>query len=72
MKKYHGKKDWTESLYYAIDYDLETGTELESGGFYLSWINVEDGSFLDTNFFDDTNDFITYSEVFNVFQLGKI
>ena len=76
MKKYHGKKEWTETLYYTVDYDYETGIEKETGGFILPWPEFfEDygkNSFFDTTYFDDKNDFITYSEVFNVYQLGKI
>ena len=75
MKKYYGKKDWSETPYYAEDYDFETDNILDSGGFFLPWPEFSDSDdfgFRDANIFEDKNNFNTYSELFNVYQLGKI
>jgi hypothetical protein len=82
MKKYWGKKEWSESLYLADifdedSYDKKTGKLDETKkktefvmGFPFDWLHVY--GFDDTNRFEDTNDFITYSETFNIYQDGKI
>lgn len=82
MKKYWGKKEWSESLYLADVYDEfsfneKTGKIDESKkrsqyclGFPFDWTHIY--GFSDTNRFEDMNEFITYSEKFNIFQFGKI
>lgn len=80
MKKFFGKRDWSESLYYDVvtKEDLEfmpgwTEDDIYEGysapGFF-DWEHYF--GFRDKNVFHDTNDFITFSENFNVFQQGKI
>ena len=75
MKKYSGKKEWTETPYYAEEYDYDTFQYTGEGGFFLPWpefSDTDDFGFRDINFFDDQNDFITYTEIFNIYQNGKI
>lgn len=81
MKKYWGKKEWSESLYLsnvypedAIDSDWnidESKAETRFClGFPFDWEKIH--GFDDGNWFEDTNDFIKYSEYFNIFQYRKI
>lgn len=79
MKKYWGKKSWNESLYYVkftremFDSDEEFERLGFSGYDYggkFNWDHII--GFNDKNTFEDTNDFITYSEIFNIYQFGKI
>lgn len=85
MKKYWGKKDWSESLYlsYIFDddqqyidkdglyfLDLDNSKREFSHGMKFDWKHTM--GFDDLNKFEDTNDFITYSETFNIYQDGKI
>ena len=81
MKKYYGKKDWSESLYLvALCPELFSSHEeyLASGlGRYVYGTDFRsfpnsNGDFIDTNDFVDQNMFITYAEVFNIYQEGKI
>ena len=79
MKKYFGKREWCETLYYTlIDEDmfdshedyLQYGFEGYELGWKFDWKHIL--GFQDRNEFHDTNDFITYTETFNVYQKGKI
>ena len=72
MKKYWGKKDWSESLYLAEFYDDKGKIEKTEYcvGFPFNWDSYL--GFKDKNTFEDTNEFITYSESFNIYQIGKI
>ena len=78
MKKYWGKKDWSESLYlnhvYEEDEDGYVHDEpfmsIFDLGMKFDWLKII--GFNDHNNFEDTNDFITYSETFNIYQAGKI
>lgn len=79
MKKYRGKKDWSESLYFSKltqeDIDkLELIDETPYEGFVAPGFFDEEHymGFIDHNVFEDMNVFITYSEIFNIFQSGKI
>lgn len=81
MKKYFGKKEWSETLYLSDVFD--EGTIKKNGeideekvkheyyiGMRFDWDKIM--GFRDYNVFEDTNEFITYSEIFNVYQDGKI
>ena len=79
MKKYWGKREWSESLYYVnITREMfDDDDEYERFGFSgyeagekFDWRHIM--GFDDKNTFEDTNDFITYSEIFNIYQFGKI
>ena len=79
MKKYCGKKGWSESLYYVnVTREMfDSDKEFERFGFsgyemgeMFDWRHII--GFVDKNAFKDTNDFITYSEIFNIYQFGKI
>jgi hypothetical protein len=85
MKKYWGKKDWSESLYLSYIFDEEDQRFDEDGMYFLDFDKAEQNfihgmkfdwkhsmGFEDLNKFEDTNDFITYSETFNIYQDGKI
>ena len=81
MKKYWGKREWSETLYLsevfepdAFDKDGNLDESKAWNEYYIGmkfdWHKIM--GFNDTNTFEDTNDFITYSETFNVYQAGKI
>jgi len=85
MKKYWGKRDWSESLYltYIFEddaqcvgkdgtyiFDPELSKRSFSCGMKFDWKRAM--GFNDINGFEDTNEFITYSETFNIYQDGKI
>jgi hypothetical protein len=80
MKKYYGKKEWSESLYLADIYEggWDGSGEINDKDFihrYLlglkfDWRHII--GFPDTNQFEDTNSFITYPEGFNIYQSDKI
>lgn len=83
MKKYFGKKEWSETLYLSDVFDESTikkNGEIEIDeekvkheyciGMRFDWDKIM--GFRDYNVFEDTNEFITYSEIFNVYQDGKI
>lgn len=86
MKKFWGKKYWSESLY--LNEVLENFTYTKDGGIEVDeedirkmfligpklnteYVGLLTG-FNDKNTFEDMNSFITYSETFNVYQDGKI
>ena len=75
MKKYWGKKEWSETLYLSEEL-VEYNGEYERSGideYCLEPVDFLYGfGFNDRNLFEDTNSFITYSEIFNIYQLGKI
>ena len=74
MKKYEGKKDYSESLYYV---QASTYPGLPKGFYYEGYqigpipFDYEFG-FNDVNDFKDMNDFTQYSEIFNIYQFSKI
>lgn len=86
MKKYWGKKDWSETLYLCYVFDEDDDQYFDSNGVFVT--NLEDGKrefslplsygitrfneFRDINSFEDVNGFLTFSEGFNVYQDGKI
>lgn len=84
MKKYWGKKEWSESIYLWEEYNEDCFDEHGNFvpdpnrtimseyhiGMPFNW-NCAWG-FEDTNAFEDMNAFITYSEKFNVYQASKI
>jgi hypothetical protein len=78
MKKYWGKKEWSESLYLNDVYEEDEDGYVEDEpafsvfdlGMMFDWLKVI--GFNDRNTFEDTNDFITYSEDFEAFRNGKI
>ena len=79
MKKFHGKREWSESLYYdrVTEEDIAEfewiGMDPRDGYFTPGWFDWEHFfGFKDRNTFDDTNSFLTYSEIFNIYQHGKI
>ena len=74
MKKYSGKKDYSESLYHA---EASTYPGLPKEFYYEGYVIGPipfdlDFGFNDVNDFKDMNDFITYSEIFNIYQFSKI
>ena len=78
-EKYSGKKEWCDTLYYSkltdeeiIDFGLK-GVKSKDGYECPGIFDIEYYfGFMDKNDFRDTNDFITYSEIFNIYQFGKI
>jgi hypothetical protein len=79
-KKYYGGKDWSETLYfYRVD-EYDINWEINKNGdteFYLLSPNFrfnDSNSFYDSNLygFDDTNLFITDTEVFNWYKNNRI
>jgi hypothetical protein len=79
MKKYLGKEMWDDTLYFAEvippgqEGEDEPETYIEA---FLGYDHPKDRNqaykLLEDNTFEDTNDFITYQEIFNIFQEGKI
>ena len=79
MKKYFGKKDWSESLYYIGDIEYFDEQTEECGVFEMNAFQYGLGfdwfrfvGFDDKNLFNDTNTFITMQEKVNAYQYGKI
>ncbi len=78
MKKYWGKKDWSESLYINYVYEEdEDGYIMEEPmmsvfdlGMKFDWMKIL--GFNDHNNFEDMNSFITFSEDFEAYRNGKI
>lgn len=77
MKKYFGKDMWPDTIYFAevLPPDQQDKDEPET---YITpvcgyeTIKDKNEAPVYQNFFEDTNGFLTFSEMFNIFQLGKV
>lgn len=75
MKKYWGKKEWSESLYLSPDFENERWFLDDSPYKYSHGQKFDFEKFMgfkDRNRFEDTNEFTVNSETFNCYQFGKI
>lgn len=77
MKKYFGKEMWVDTIYFAEVLPPGEENEEYSETFIIPVCGYETPKDMnifpgDKNNFEDTNDFITFTEIFNIFQTGKI
>ncbi len=77
MKKYFGKKMYPDTIYFMEVLPREEEDKEEPEYFVKPFLgstvmNDRNAFYEGDNDFEDMNDFITYSEIFNIYQMGKV